>query len=77
MTEAEFARATGPFLLKPAVVTGNMKAHGLRMKVQAMTDQLKAARTFPKASRVELRAQLRSDLDSLEAAVRSLRKKLT
>ncbi len=76
MTDAEFNLATRPYLKKKPVITGNMLAHGLRMKVQAMVEQLSASSTLPQVDNGAIRTGLKADLGRLLKAAETVRKRL-
>jgi hypothetical protein len=72
MTDAEFLLATRPYVRKGRPVTGNMLAHGLRMRLRAFLKVLDGARRFPKIENLEMRSGVKEDLAALCAAARSL-----
>lgn len=73
MTDAEFATTTSAFLKPTRAVTDNMKAHGLRMKVMALTMFLQKAQTLaPKDP--EVRRSLAASLAELIKAARTLKR---
>ena len=73
MTDAEFAEVTAPHRARTRPVSGNMKAHGLHMKVVAMLERLKEAEGYPAIESAEVRARLRADLAELAKVARALR----
>lgn len=76
MSDAEFNLATRPHLKKQPVITGNMKAHGLRMKVQAMVDQVPAPSELPRVENAAVRRGLDRDLARLVRKLEAVRKRL-
>lgn len=75
MTDAEFSLALRKFVKKQRPVTGNMRAHGLRMKLHAMNATLHKAMRHPRAASPAMRAGLRKDLAEIIARARKLRAK--
>lgn len=73
MTDAEFSQVTAPHRARTRPVSGNMKAHGLHMKIVAMLERLKEAKGYPAIDSGEVRARLRADLAELAKAARGLR----
>ena len=76
MTDAEFALVTKPYLQRQRKVSGNMKAHGLRMKLAALMQTLRGAKRYPKISDDELRRRLAADLEKLATLAHTLAHKL-
>lgn len=75
MTDGEFVEVTARYLVRRRKVTGNMRAHGLRMKVQGFTQRLARTR-LPAIEDDQLRSDLRRDLVELARRVRELLGKL-
>lgn len=73
MTDAEFAQVAAPYRARTRPVSGNMKAHGLHMRIVAMLERLKEAEEFPAIESAEVRARLRADLLELAKVARGLR----
>lgn len=71
MTDREFKDVTAPFLVQERKVTGNMRAHGLRMKLQSFRRDLAAAR-ISGIQDDTIRDGLREDLESLGRTVETL-----
>ncbi|MSP63568.1 MAG: hypothetical protein EXR72_25135 [Myxococcales bacterium] len=69
MNGLQFSRLLAPLVERRRRVTGNMRGHGLRMKVQAFTKKLAAARV-PKIADPALREGLRADLEAVLKAGR-------
>lgn len=76
MTDAEFALITKPYLQRPRKISGNMKAHGLRMKLRALTQTLRTATRYPKITDANMRKRLIADLKATAVAANSLARKL-
>ncbi|MEK6608095.1 MAG: hypothetical protein AABZ30_10575 [Myxococcota bacterium] len=75
MTDLEFAEVVGPYLEPGRKVTGNMKAHGLRMRVRGFAEKL--GRTLPPAvDNGEMRAGLRRELLELARQIRAFADRL-
>jgi hypothetical protein len=75
MTDREFAALAAPHVVKTRTVSGNMRLHGLRMKVQGMTDRLRGA-TLARADDDQVVAGLRRDLQDLARAAREVLSRL-
>jgi hypothetical protein len=74
-TDEEFAAIVAPYSTQGRRVTAEMRAHGMRMKVQAWAQQVKSARLSgieDAAKKAELRAEIASLVRALEALARSL-----
>jgi hypothetical protein len=71
MSDAEFAALTAPLVPRRRKVSGNMKAHGLRMRVRAFSDRLRAFRPGP-IDDPDMRAALREDLVEAARLARAL-----
>lgn len=74
MTDADFAAVTRSYLKPRRKVTGNMRAHGMRMKLVAVLASLRAGLSFPPIENQELRRALSADLDQLVRAARALQR---
>ena len=75
MTDADFALATKEFVTRSRTVTNNMRAHGLRMKVSALTSFVRDGLSFV-PDKPDVRQALHRDLAALVAAAQRLQKKL-
>jgi hypothetical protein len=73
MTDAEFAEVAAPYRARTRPVSGNMKAHGLHMKIVAMLERLKEAEGYPAIESADVRVRLRADLAELAKMARALR----
>jgi hypothetical protein len=71
MTDFEFSALTRRHVLSVRKVTGNMRAHGLRMKVRSFAKLLEGTR-LPRIEDAAMRAGLRDDLLELGRRARSL-----
>lgn len=71
MIDARFADLTGRYVVRRRKVTGNMRAHGVRMRVQAYTRKLTATKLTAVAD-ASIRSGLRADLQELIRAARAL-----
>jgi hypothetical protein len=77
MTDAEFAVVTRPYIEHKRKVTGNMRAHGLRMKARALHATLeRACGELSDVSDAAIRTALRADLEALARVARRLRARL-
>lgn len=75
MTDAEFAVATESFVTRKRTVTNNMKAHGLRMKVNALNSFLREGLSLV-PDKADVRRSLHRDLATLIATAQRLQKRL-
>jgi hypothetical protein len=71
MTDREFKAVTGPYLVQQRKVTGNMRAHGLRMKLQSFRRDIAGAR-LSGIQDDAIRTGLRDDLEALARTVETL-----
>lgn len=76
MTDAEFLVVTRPYVRRGRKVTGNMMAHGLRMRVRSFLKTLEAARAIPEIEDPRMRSGVKQDLASLCAVARALESSL-
>ncbi|MEK6609152.1 MAG: hypothetical protein AABZ30_15950 [Myxococcota bacterium] len=75
MTDQAFAEVVAPYIVKGRPVTGNMRAHGLRMKAQAFGERLRRLR-LPAIRDDAMRAGLRDDLIALADEIKRLASRL-
>jgi len=71
MTQLEFAEIVRPYVRKRRPVTPDMRAHGLRMKIQSWLKTLSSS-NVGKIKNKDLRSSLRVDLKELAALARKL-----
>lgn len=75
MNDLQFSTLVARHRVSTRRVTGNMKAHGLRMKVQAFADVLEGIRRMS-VDNPAVRAGLAADLRRVERAASGLRRRL-
>jgi hypothetical protein len=75
MTDREFSELTDKHLVRRRKVTGNMRAHGLRMQVRAFSGTVRQSR-IPDIEAPALRAGLKAEIAGLVRVLRELSARL-